>query len=152
MAGAEALVEVEVPEPSPSPPKRLGVGAGAVVAALLAGAVVAAGFTPNKVLTAGVVVVVLTAVSAGLGVAAPPPKRLDDGVDEAAPVEGFPNRLGVPVDAGAADVPLPKRLGVAALLAAGVADGVVVAPPPKRLGVGLGPPPNILGAAGFDSA
>jgi hypothetical protein len=116
------VAELVVAEPTPPPPKRLGVDAGAVVAALLAGAVVAAGFVPNRVLTAGVLAVVLAGLSAGFEVVAPPPKRLDVGVDEAAPVEGFPNMLGVPLDpeaAGVAPVAPPKRLGVPELLVAG---------------------------------
>lgn len=112
------VAELVVVEPIPPPPKRLGVDEAVVVGALLAGAAVAAGFAPNRVLLGAV----LAGVSAGLGVAALPPKRLDDGVDEAAPVEAFPNKLGLLVDAGAGVVPAvapPKRPGVPEVLVAG---------------------------------
>lgn len=110
--------ELVVVEPAPAPLKRLGVDGAAdvVVAALLAGAVVAAGFATNR----EVLAVVLAAVSAGFEVAAP--NKLEKGVDKAPPEETFSNRLGLAVEAGAAVVPADpplKRPGVPKLLAAG---------------------------------
>lgn len=117
---SEGLLAAEliVVEPAPAPPKRLGVDGAAdvVVAVLLAGAVVAAGFAQNR----EVLAVVLAAVSAGFEVAAP--KMLKEGVDKAPPEETFPNRLGLAVEAGAVVVPAdppPKKPGVPKLLAAG---------------------------------
>lgn len=107
--GLEGAVELAVVEP-PRLGKRDGVEAAVVVAAVLAGAVVEAGFAPKRPLPPP------PPLSAGLGAEAPPPKR--DGVDEAPPVGAAANGLAFsvdPVEAGFA----PKRLGVPEPLAAG---------------------------------
>lgn len=136
--GLEVAVEVAVVGP-PRLGKRDGPGAAVVVAAVLAGVVVEAGFAPKRVLPLPL------PLSEGLDADAPPPKR--DGADGGPPVEAAPNGLGFsagPVEAGFA----PKRLGPPELLAAGWGVGVEADAPPKRLGLGFdaaAPPPKRLG-------
>lgn len=134
--GLDGAGEVARPEP-PRLGKREGAAAAVVVAAVLAGfvlAVVEAGFAPKRLL-------LLLLPSAGLDAEAPVPKR--DG-DEVPPVEAA-NGLGfsdAPVEAGLA----PKRFEVPELLAGGCDAGVEADPPPKRLELGCdaapAPPPK----------
>lgn len=98
--GFEAGVEPLPGAPPPNPAKEDAVVAGA----LLAGAVVAAGFAPKS---DGVLV--LGAGSAGFELAVPPPTRLDADVDEA-PAVGGENRPGFCVDAEVEAAPPPNRL------------------------------------------
>ena len=129
--GLDGAAEVARLEP-PRLEKRDGAGAVVVVAAVVAGVVVEAGFAPKRVL------LLLLLLSVGLAAEAPVPKRDED---EVPPVDAAANGLGLsvaPVEGPFA----PKRLGVPELLAAGWDAGVEAEPPPKRLALGCDAAPD----------